>query len=267
MDRLVESLQSGVTEEHKNATIAVSEIVGDRFTDLVGSLLERVEDYAKAGAIILLRNIGTTRSWELLTWSFKNKALVSVSIEALVTGGLPAVTPLINSFERYPDDVCYAVAGALSRIGSVAVEPLISALQSGHSRVRFFAAVALGQISSAKAVKPLLLALRDADTNVRSSAAQALGKMGEPAVGPLMAAVSQEDDLMLDWVIRALSYIGQPAVPALLSKWWETYTQSLVLAGGSAILQQVLSFKTPVGSRNIAELLSPRFGQLAHLLS
>lgn len=231
MERLVESLRFGLTEELKQPTVSVSQIVGDRLVDLLATLFERDEAYAKIGTIGLLQTIGGKRSCELLIRSFKDRTLVTTSMEALIANGVLAVEPLISSLEHCPDDVCNEVVIAMERIGKVAVEPLLSALDNSNPRVRSFVVLALGGISAPNAVQPLMTTLRDNDDNVRLSAAKALGKIGSPAVEPLIAAVSGTDDLMLSSAITALSYIGAPAVGPLLSRWWKTYTQSLVLVG------------------------------------
>jgi HEAT repeat protein len=109
-----------------------------------------------------------------------------------------AVQPLIGMLRRnsaldYSDfvffvnlprsnpDCFHSAADALVALGDVrAVEPFISALQSGFARVRGDAARALGSLGDLRATEPLISALADKEPSVRESAAAALSKLGQP---------------------------------------------------------------------------------------
>jgi HEAT repeat protein len=65
-----------------------------------------------------------------------------------------------------------------SRIGSPAVEPLITALQDRNMYVSKAAAYVLGKLGDARAVAPLIAALQDSNGNVREAAAMALDQLG-----------------------------------------------------------------------------------------
>ena len=64
------------------------------------------------------------------------------------------------------------------RPGTVAVEPLMAALDDKDSVVRLRAAWALGRIGDDRAVKKLISTLHDGDWSVRMRAADALGVIG-----------------------------------------------------------------------------------------
>jgi len=85
-------------------------------------------------------------------------------------------------------------AHSLSRIGSLAVGPLITALQDENRKVRTNAAFALGYIGDARAIGPLAAALGDEETSVRHAAVGAFGRIkNESTVEPLIAALGDKD--------------------------------------------------------------------------
>jgi two-component system alkaline phosphatase synthesis response regulator PhoP len=114
--------------------------------------------------------------------------------------------------ENGNSDVRRTAAGALVRIGTSAVELLITVLENGNSDVRRTAAGALGQLGDARAVGPLIAALWDKDNQVRSTTAAALDKLKwKPQT------VEQE---VRYWIAKEDWYkcadIGEPAIEPLL---------------------------------------------------
>jgi HEAT repeat protein len=89
--------------------------------------------------------------------------------------------------------VRWKAAEALSRIGILAVDPLIVALKNPDDDVRWKVAMALGEIGDPRAIGPLIGLLADSDRFVKSRAALALGMIGEPAVDPLIVALQEGD--------------------------------------------------------------------------
>jgi HEAT repeat protein len=117
------------------------------------------------------------------------------------------------------EDVPGKAAGALSRIGAVAVPALVQALKDEDSLVRAGAADALGRIGSraASAVPALVEALRDERMIVRASAAMALKRMGPAAafaVPALTRALRDDYSLVRRTAAEALGEIGKAAQPA-----------------------------------------------------
>ncbi len=83
---------------------------------------------------------------------------------------------------------------SLSRIGSLAMGPLITALQDESPKVRTDAALALGYIGDARAIGPLAAALGDEEASVRYAAVLAFGRIeNESTVEPLIAALGDKD--------------------------------------------------------------------------
>ena len=87
------------------------------------------------------------------------------------------IPDLIRDLSHRNEDIRWAAASALARIGTSAVDPLVTALDDKDSVVRLRAAWALGQIGDKRAVERLILTLRDGDWSVRMRAAEALGKL------------------------------------------------------------------------------------------
>ena len=92
----------------------------------------------------------------------------------------------INNLSSQKYEVREKAAKTLGEMrDSIAVDPLIKALNDEDYGVRKAAAVALGKIGSAKAVEPLIGRLYDKDPDVAKAALHALVNIGEPAIDPL----------------------------------------------------------------------------------
>jgi beta-lactamase regulating signal transducer with metallopeptidase domain len=88
------------------------------------------------------------------------------------------------------------------------VGPLIDGLHDGDADVRLVSAWALGEIKDNRAIDPLVETLADSDPIVREMAVLALGEIEHSsAVDPLMDALRQ-DEALLEPVIWALGEIG-----------------------------------------------------------
>lgn len=97
----------------------------------------------------------------------------------------------VNSYATTPAD---EAVKALVKIGSPAVKPLITALESKDKLVVTKSIKALGLIRDKQAIKPLLLKLGDKDAHTRLAAANALGKFKGPWVaGALLTALRHEN--------------------------------------------------------------------------
>jgi HEAT repeat protein len=116
---------------------------------------------------------------------------------------------------------------ALIKIGSPAVEPLATALlKHSRPRVRWNAAMVLGNIKDAESVEPLIKALKtDSDDEVRMWSADALGKLSERwsvdalgnAVQALIEALKDSDPNVRQKAAYALGLMkATAAVPALI---------------------------------------------------
>ena len=121
-----------------------------------------------------------------------------------------AVEPLIAALEDSDNNVCKAAEGALVKIGTPAVEPLIAKL--GDRRVRKSAIDVLVKIGT-PAVEPLSAALADRDSRVRESAASALDALNWKPV--------QDKDGVAYWIANEkwdkCIEVGKPAIDPLIA--------------------------------------------------
>jgi len=123
--------------------------------------------------------------------------------------GTPAVEPLLAALKDEDSGVRSKAARALGEIKDTrAVEPLISALEDEDPGVRWNVAYALGEIKDARAVEPLIATLEDEDPGVRENAAIALGEIKDArAVEPLITALKDKDKDVRRHVAWALGEI------------------------------------------------------------
>jgi hypothetical protein len=123
-----------------------------------------------------------------------------------------AIGPLMEVLtgDQY-SSIRWKAAEALSKIGSAAVVPLITALSHRNDDVRWKAAIALGEIGDVRAIGPLIDLLKDDDRFIKGRAAYDHGKIGEPAVvpiGPLIQALGDRYENVRSEAIAALGMIG-----------------------------------------------------------
>jgi len=90
-----------------------------------------------------------------------------------------AARNLITLFNIENNDSSIMVSMTLTEMGEPAVEPLLEAVEdvSAGRRVRWFAAMTLGNIGDARAVEPLIRALKDGDSELGASARGSLEKL------------------------------------------------------------------------------------------
>jgi len=118
-----------------------------------------------------------------------------------------AVEPIIKVLEdKNEDDAIRLKARKMLReIGKLVVEPLIRCMKSEDYIVRWYAAVALGEIGDKRAETPLIKALMDDKKEVRGGAAGALKYIGGPeAVEPLINCLENDED----WIARRLAAVS-----------------------------------------------------------
>ncbi len=97
-------------------------------------------------------------------------------------------------------------ANHLSKFGSTAIEPLITALSDPRATVRGNAALALGMIKNDAATKPIIALLEDKNPIVRMKTAMALAaKDNDQVTAALIGALSDEEAGVRTQVVRALA--------------------------------------------------------------
>lgn len=106
-----------------------------------------------------------------------------------------AIEPLVTFWHADAHNTTTRAAAleSLVRLGPIAVEALVGALQDKLWWNRQDAAHALGQIGDGRAVAPLAAALRESDPNVRKAVMDALLTFGGTAVKPVINVLRLED--------------------------------------------------------------------------
>ncbi|MFC1919473.1 HEAT repeat domain-containing protein [Chloroflexota bacterium] len=123
---------------------------------------------------------------EVLAFKRLDIASQGKASNALLSMGKPALKPLIAALPRSQDSSIAWLLGKLR--DTMAVEPLIKALDYEDRGIRRAAAEALGEIKDPKAVDPLIKALGDKDGAVRWAAVRSLGEIGDArALEPILA--------------------------------------------------------------------------------
>jgi len=105
---------------------------------------------------------------------------------------------------------------AIEKMGPVAVDSLIEALQDKEGTVRKFAANLLGRIGDPRAIEPLGMALYDLHHEVGKASAQALANFGTNSFDILVEALSHPEMWIRIHALRALSKIKNPRVKSLV---------------------------------------------------
>jgi HEAT repeat protein len=168
--------------------------------------LEDEDEKVRQMAALFLGGTGNESIVENLIGAFYDteKAVRARAVDGLVKIGSAAVNPLISVLQVDEWIVRYRAAEALGRIGDIrAHEPLIRALSDRKDHVRYMAAKGLGNIADDRSTEPLINVLRDENEYVRRSAVKALGKIGnKKAYDALLSALNNEDCTDLKDVIR-----------------------------------------------------------------
>jgi HEAT repeat protein len=105
---------------------------------------------------------------------------------------------------------------AIEKLGAVAVEPLIEALQDKEGTVRRYAAGLLGRIGDPRAIEPLAMALYDLHHDVGKASAEALVNFGVNSFDNLVEALSHPEMWIRIHAIQALVEIKDPRVASIL---------------------------------------------------
>lgn len=105
----------------------------------------------------------------------------------------------------------------LIRVGSPAVEGLLTCLSDDIWVVRYRAAEALGEIGDGRSCEPLTAALADPKDHVRYMAAKSLGKMGTSAAKEqLVPLLHDENEYVRRITAQSLGLVGDGAEIAVL---------------------------------------------------
>jgi HEAT repeat protein len=139
--------------------------------------LKDEDRYLRCGAADSLGKIGDDRAVKPLIYALKDKDSY-IRLEAAV-----ALDKIGWKSKGGQENVYYLIAKAkwkeVSKIGKLAVLPLIQTLKDGELDLRYGAAEALGEIGDERALKQLNKTLKDDDNDVRKKVAEVLVNMGQ----------------------------------------------------------------------------------------
>jgi HEAT repeat protein len=209
----------------------------------VGPLLAEIPEWGKwdlhGYALQALGQIGDSRAMEVLmaglhTYESQIHDNARLGLAAMKEKALPALLPALRDAEVWheaaalvepysaalaPEDRAWWLAakgdfaGALGT-GSLALEPLVTALHDRNPNIYAAAAPALGRLGNARAVEPLVEHLR----KNAHGAKEALRGFGAAATPALLPHLGDPERSMRISVVEALGQTGDPeAVPALIT--------------------------------------------------
>ncbi|MBI4488899.1 MAG: HEAT repeat domain-containing protein [Deltaproteobacteria bacterium] len=211
----VAPLLKGPEDKNESVRAAAAEGLGEIGDASAADALADILKYEKVWnvrqkAMWALARIGDERAVEPLAATLKEgdfddqyKAAVALGKIGGVTAAevLVAVLPDTNSFRK-------SWAEALVKIGSSAVEPLVTTLKTGEWRLQYAVMEVLVQIGS-PAVEHLLALLKDVNSRARSLAARALGQIAdERAVPTLVSALNDDAYMVRIEAVTALEPLG-----------------------------------------------------------
>jgi HEAT repeat protein len=107
----------------------------------------------------------------------------------------------------------WEITKALTRLGNIAIPPLIEILEDEDTEeeLRWYAARTLGEFQHPEAITPLVELLKtDEDEELKAIAATAIGQMGSVAIAALSELLLDEDTRLL--AVRSLSCIPQTEI-------------------------------------------------------
>lgn len=216
LDPLIKTLKNPKDDLRRFAAMNLRNI-GDKRS--LESLLESLNDPDRIVRILVLQALGNISDEEVvapLIERIDDYEVERYALDALTKVGKVAVLPLIGLLTDPNTNKRGEAASILGKIGDLrAVEPLINSLSDPNNFVRGNAARALGKIGDRRAVMPLINILDDNGFDVHSSALEGLKGIGEPAVRPLIEVIYSDENLR-GYAVLALIEIGEPAVKHLI---------------------------------------------------
>jgi HEAT repeat protein len=222
---LLEALQGEYFTVRSRAALALGKIGDTKAMQPLLQALKDKEDEVRSAACIALGLFKDPSTFDDITNVLLDDPKIEVrqaAARALGNTQHSAALPYLmealhDSYWWYERE--YAASDlllAIEKMGVIAVNPLIEALQDKEGTVRKFAAILLGKLGDPRALEPLGMALYDMHHEVGKVSAEALVHFGVPAVDVLVEALSHPEMWIRIHSIDALSRIKDARVTPIL---------------------------------------------------
>ncbi len=208
--RAVEPLIAALQDRENDVRMAVVEALGKigdarAVESLIATLMDS-DQKVRLCAIKMLGNLSNARAVEPLITALQDNDHVvrKAAAEALDNIGWKPTANTVGAtywIANLEWDNC-------TKVGALAVEPLIVVLKDSDRNVRKAAADALGAIGDSRAVPPLCAALQDKDSYVYVAARKWLPNFGVLAVEPLLNDLKDRDEEVSERAAMVLGEIG-----------------------------------------------------------
>jgi HEAT repeat protein len=225
MPALLDALQGEYFTVRARAALALGKIGEPKAIQLLLDALKDPDDEVRIAACLALGLYKNPSTFDEITNVLLDDTKIEVRQAAAKALGYtqhPAALPYLmealhDSYWWYEREVAAGdLMHAIEKMGTVAVDPLIQALQDKEGTVRKFAANLLGRIGDSRAIEPLGMALYDLHHEVGKASATALANFGAPALDVLIEALSHPEMWIRIHSIQALSTIKDSRIAPVL---------------------------------------------------
>jgi len=212
--RLLESVRDGVTDDHRKAAVELAKMTGDELVNLFGGLLNDDAPFAKIAGVSLLSAIVSKRSCEHLVRALKDPTIAIAASEGLVKIGSVAIEPLKTAVYDGHPEVSRLAFSTLRTVDSQAACDMLEKLHSnlGHKEI-----VTTIIRSDPDGTRAEITDFYPSDRSIR--AATVLGNIGdERSIEALIVAMKENlsNSKFTAAAAKALTMIGAHAVELLL---------------------------------------------------
>lgn len=222
---LLQALQGEYFTVRSRAALALGKIGDTRAVQPLLHLLKDKEDEVRIAACLALGLFKDPSTFDDITNVLLDDPKIEVrqaAAQALGNTAHPAALPYLmealhDSFWWYEREYAARdLLSAIEKMGVVAVNPLLEALQDKEGTVRKFAAILLGKLGDLRALEPLGMALYDLHHEVGKVSAEALARFGVRAIDVLGEALKHPEMWIRIHAIEALSTIRDTRVTSIL---------------------------------------------------
>lgn len=269
---LLEALQGEYFTVRSRAALALGNIGDVRAIQPLLRTLKDPEDEVRIAACLALSFFKDPSTFDDITNVLLDDPKIEVrqaAARALGDTRHPAALPYLmealhDSFWWYEREYASAdLLSAIEKMGTVAVPPLIDALQDKEGTVRKFAASLLGKLGDPRAIEPLGMALYDLHHEVGKVAAESLARFGASVLEILAEALSHPEMWIRIHAIEALSKIQDARVTPILLQILSDPEREV----RKQVIQSLGELKDPRSFTALQEIASNRADRELHTLA